>query len=102
MACASDVRAGGAFVEPYAKDLTTKAFQAVASPVLTASPAGSNVTVSWVSPSPGFVLQENGNLAGASNWADVSNNPTLAGQSNLVTRSRATVHTNQFYRAIQR
>jgi hypothetical protein len=79
----------------------TKAFQAVAAPRLTTFLAGSNVTVSWVSPSPGFVLQQIGRLnAGA--WAGVTNNPVLAGDSNVVTVLRTTGLTNMFYRAVQR
>ena len=38
----------------------TKAFQNVSAPSLAAAVAGTNVTVSWVSPSPGFVLQQAG------------------------------------------
>jgi hypothetical protein len=43
------------------------AFQGVAAPRLAAALAGSNVTITWVSPSPGFVVQQLGWL-NAGNW----------------------------------
>ena len=79
------------------------AFQLPVAPRLAANLAGSNVLVSWISPSPGFVLQQVGRLAGGTNnWLDVTNEPGLAGQSNLVMISLAKNITNQFYRARQR
>jgi hypothetical protein len=79
-----------------------KTFQLPAAPELTATLAGSNVVVSWVSPSSGFVLQQARALTGDTNWTDVTNAPVLAGQSNVVTTSIARTITNQFYRARQR
>ena len=79
-----------------------KTFQLPAAPELTATLAGSNVVVSWFSPSPGFVLQQARALTGDTNWTDVTNAPVLAGQSNVVTTSIARTITNQFYRARQR
>ena len=81
--------------------IVTKAFQAVIAPTLTAALGGSNVMVSWVSPSPGFVLQQIGWL-GANSWTDVTNNPALSGGSNVVTVVRSAGITNIFYRAVQR
>jgi hypothetical protein len=79
------------------------AFQLPASPKLAVALAGSNVLVSWVSPSPGFLLQQIGNLAkSTTNWLDVTNAPMLAGESNIVTVAVTKNITNQFYRARQR
>jgi hypothetical protein len=65
--------------------------------------AGTNVAVSWVSPAPGFVLQQVDPLAGGANhWVDAWNAPMLAGASNLVAVPLSPGVTNQFYRARQR
>jgi hypothetical protein len=77
------------------------AFQLSSAPKLTANLAGSNVLVSWVSPSPGFVLQEIGQVNGT-NWSDVASAPTVAGRSNYVTVIVAKGGTNEFFRARQR
>jgi hypothetical protein len=79
------------------------AFQLPAAPLLVANLAGTNVAVSWVSPSPGFVLQQVNSLAGGLNrWVDSPNAPVLAGASNLVAVPFSPGVTNQFYRARQR
>jgi hypothetical protein len=79
------------------------AFQLPIAPKLTANLAGSNVLVSWVSPSPGFVLQQIVKLTrGTNNWSDVTNDPTLAGESNFVVMPLVSGATNQFFRARQR
>ena len=79
------------------------AFQPLTAPRLTASLAGSNVVVSWVSPVPGFVLQQLDSLAGGiSQWVDAMNAPVLAGGSNLVAVPLSPGVTTQFYRARQR
>lgn len=44
-------------------------------PRLLITPAGNNVIISWTPNTPGFVLQGNGNLAGAS-WADAPSGST--------------------------
>jgi len=83
--------------------IVTNAFQPPAAPELTAWLTGSNALVGWVSPAPGFVLQQAGTLTGGvNNWLDVTNAPMLAGESNLVTVAIAGTRTNQFYRARQR
>jgi len=80
-----------------------KAFQLPAAPELATTLINSNVMVSWTSPSPGFVLQELDKLTGSTNnWSDVTNEPVLAGESNLVTLSLTKALTNRFYRARQR
>jgi hypothetical protein len=79
------------------------AFQLPAGPRLAASLAGGDVTVSWTSPSPGFVLQQAGSFAnGGGSWVDVTNEPVLAGASNVVSFPVSGAGTNQFYRARQR
>jgi len=77
------------------------AFQLPSAPKLTVCLAGSNALVSWVSPSPGFVLQQIGKLNGT-NWSDVAGAPALAGGSNNVIVSAKMDGTNQFFRARQR
>ena len=80
-----------------------KAFQPPVAPELTATLAGTNLVVSWVSPSPGFVLQQvNGLNGGTNNWMDASNTPWLTGASNVVTLPLASGTPGQFYRTRQR
>ena len=57
----------------------TNAFQPPTAPQLTANAAGGNVTVSWVSPGAGFVLQQVNKLVNGNNWVDATNSPSLAG-----------------------
>lgn len=79
------------------------AFQPAEPPQLAANRSGTNLVVSWVSPAPGFVLQQAGRLVtGTSNWIDITNSPWLAGRSNLVTLTLPSTPTNQFFRARQR
>jgi hypothetical protein len=55
------------------------AFQPAEPPQLAANRSGTNLVVSWVSPAPGFVLQQAGRLVtGTSNWIDITNSPWLA------------------------
>jgi hypothetical protein len=83
--------------------MVANAFQLPLAPRLSAALGGTNVTISWISPSPGFVLQAVGNLSnGSNNWADLAVSPWLAGQSNIVSVPLASGATNQFYRARQR
>lgn len=76
-------------------------FQLLSAPKLTASLAGSNELVSWISPSPGFVLQQIGKLNGT-NWSDVASAPTLEDGSNYVIVIASKGGTNQFFRTRQR
>jgi len=79
------------------------AFQLPVGPRLAANRSGTNIVVSWVSPSPSFVLQQVNQLkGGANNWVDATKTPWLAGASNLVTLPLAPGITNQFYRTRQR
>jgi len=81
----------------------TNAFQPPAPPQLTANLSGTNLVVSWVSPGPGFVLQQVNQLnSGTNNWLDTANTPWLAGESNIVTLQLTGTVTNQFYRVRQR
>jgi hypothetical protein len=77
------------------------AFQLPVAPQLAANLTGSNVLVSWVSPAPGFVLQQINNLA-SGNWLDATNSPDLAGASNVVTLPLSSGVTNVFFRTRQR
>ena len=62
------------------------AFQPPAAPQLAAALFGTNLMVSWISPAPGFVLQEINQLnGGTNNWLDTTDTPWLAGASNIVT-----------------
>lgn len=79
------------------------AFQPPAAPQLAAALSGTNLTVSWVSPGPGFVLQQVNQLTGnPNNWLDASSTPWLAGASNIVTLPLAPGTDGQFYRTRQR
>lgn len=77
------------------------AFQLPSAPRLTANLAGSNLMVSWVSPAPGFVLQQINNL-GSGNWVDATNSPDLLGASNVVTLPISAGASNDFFRTRQR
>jgi len=79
------------------------AFQPPVAPQLAANLSGTNVVVSWISPAPGFVLQQVNQLnGGANSWLDSTNTPWLAGESNIITLPLASGLANQFYRARQR
>jgi hypothetical protein len=79
------------------------AFQPPAAPQLAANLSGTNLVVSWVSPGPGFVLQQVNQLNGGPiSWLDTTNTPWLAGASNIVTLTLAPGTASQFYRTRQR
>lgn len=81
----------------------TNAFQPPLAPQLAANLSGTSILVSWVSPGPGFVLQQVSPLNGGTNdWLDTTNTPWLAGASNIVTLPLASGTPNQFYRTRQR
>jgi hypothetical protein len=78
------------------------AFELPTAPQLTANLSNTNLVVSWVSPSPGFVLQQVNKLAGGTNnWTDATNLPLLAGASNIVTMPLSPGVTNIFFRTRQ-
>jgi hypothetical protein len=80
-----------------------EAFQPPAAPRLLAALDGNNVVVSWMSPAPGFVLQQAAGLvSGTNEWVDVGNSPWLDGESNVVNLARTGAVTSQFFRARQR
>jgi hypothetical protein len=80
----------------------TNAFQLPTAPRLAANLSGTNLLVSWVSPSPGFTLQQINKLVhGANNWVDATNAALLAGQSNIVTFPLSPQATNVFFRTRQ-
>ncbi|MGA2685791.1 MAG: hypothetical protein ABSF51_12130 [Verrucomicrobiota bacterium] len=75
------------------------AFQLPTAPQLAATLSDTNIVVSWVSPSPGFVLQQINELnAGTNNWLDATNTSCLEGESNVIALPLASGATNQFYR----
>lgn len=81
----------------------TNAFQPPAAPRMAAVLSGTNLTVSWISPAPGFVLQQVNQLNSATNnWSDTADTPWLAGASNIVTMPLVSGMPGQFYRARQR
>jgi hypothetical protein len=83
--------------------IVTNAFQPPAAPNLTVNLAAGSAVVGWVSPAPGFVLQQAGALAnGGTNWINADALPVLAGNSNVVTLAIPPAPTNQFFRAVQR
>lgn len=61
-------------------------------PSLAIALSGGDVIVSWPAPSTGFVLEENNDLTGATQWTTVAGTPTVvAGRNTLtVTRTGAT------------
>ena len=79
------------------------AFQAPAAPQLEANLSGAGFAVNWVSPSPGFVLQQTTNLVGAgNNWSDVTNALCFQGASNITVIPLTPGGGNMFYRLRQR
>lgn len=78
----------------------TNAFQLLTAPRLTASHCGSNLLITWVSPSPAFALQQI-NVLGTNNWAGVAGSSWVAGESNIVSMSLSSGVTNLFFRARQ-
>jgi hypothetical protein len=79
------------------------AFEPPAGPQLTALTSGSNIIVSWASPSPGFVLEQEAQIAsGSNNWVLSTNAPVLQGASNVVTLQATPGQPSLFLRAQQR
>jgi hypothetical protein len=79
------------------------AFEPPAGPRLTAMASGSNLVVSWASPSPGFVLEQENQLSSTSNnWVLSTNAPALQGVSNVVTLPAVSGESSLFLRAMQR
>jgi hypothetical protein len=92
----------GAVTEDGTTAILVNAFQEPAPPQLSASVTSSNVAVSWVSPSPGFVLQEASQLGGGANWVDTIALPSLAGASNAVVMPLSQNSGGVFFRTRQR
>ena len=79
------------------------AFQLPVGPLLRIDRSGTSSVIGWVSPSPGFVLQQADDLTvGANAWTDIANQPVFSGNSNQITLVPGRTVTNQFYRARQR
>ena len=72
-------------------------------PRLAANLSEAGLVVSWVSPSPGFVLQQTAQLVSAgNNWSDVTNALCLQGASNITVIPLTPGGGNIFYRTRQR
>jgi hypothetical protein len=100
---ATNVPGSGTIFEDGTAVSIAGAFQPPAGPRLAASLSGSNVVVSWVSPAPGFVLGQVGQLGkGSNNWVLSAHAPVLEGASNLVTLPVGPGQTSLFLRAQQR
>lgn len=61
------------------------AVQMPGSPLLTITPSGANVIISWPAPSTGFVLQQNPVVNNAGSWSTVSQTTNTANGTNSVT-----------------
>jgi hypothetical protein len=61
--------------------------QTPGAPLLTITHSGNNVVVTWSSPSTGFALQQNSNLATPSGWASFNGTVTDNGVTKSVTNS---------------
>jgi hypothetical protein len=80
----------------------TNAYQALTPPRLNIQAQRTNVTVSWSSISPAFVLQQNNSLANGS-WNSLGGSQFITGASNMVVQTLNTATNNRvFYRAVQR
>ena len=55
------------------------------------------MTVSWPSPSPGFVLQQNTDGLGSGNWSNVADSMLDDGTNKMITQPMGT---NRFFRLV--
>ncbi len=86
--------------EDGAHTMIANAFQLPTAPSLTANVWGAGLVVGWVSPSPGFVLQQANELVNGTNkWMDATNAPWFAGESNIVTLPLSPGALHVFFRA---
>jgi hypothetical protein len=74
------------------------AVQTPGSPLLTISPAGSSVIISWPAASTGFVLQENPVVNNSGTWSSVGLTTNVVNGTNMVTVPSA--HGNLFFRLV--
>ena len=63
-----------------------------------ARPSSSSVAVSWPSPSPGFVLQQNTAGLGSLNWSNVTDSISDDGTNKVMTQRMGM---NSFFRLVQ-
>lgn len=61
------------------------AVQQLGYPVLSITPSGTNVIVSWVTAETGFIVQTNADLATPNVWNDTALSPVVTGTTNRVT-----------------
>jgi hypothetical protein len=77
-------------------------FQPLMPPQLELTFSGGNELISWLSPVPGFVLQETSTPGSGATWTDVANPVYIVGPSNVVTLSFPSGVPARFYRTRQR
>ncbi len=73
--------------------------KSLAQPSLTATPAGTNIVISWPTTASGFTLQSTGVLSATPTWKVVTNNPVTVGNRYYVTNGLS--GSSSFYRLVQ-
>jgi hypothetical protein len=94
----SDLFAGGDFTTAGGKVSGYAARAILRVPSLTLRQTNSStVAVSWPSPSPGFVLQQNTDGLGSGNWSNVADSIVDDGTNKMITQPMGT---NRFFRLV--
>ena len=94
----SDLYAGGDFDTSGGKVSAYAARAILRLPSLTLRQTNSStVAVSWPSPSPGFVLQQNTDGLGSGNWSNVADSMLDDGTNKMITQPMGT---NRFFRLV--
>jgi hypothetical protein len=94
----SDLYAGGSFTTAGGKLSSCMARAILRLPSLTLLQTNSSsVAVSWPSPSPGFVLQQNTDGLGSVNWSNVTDAMLDDGTNKMITQPMGT---NRFFRLV--
>ena len=94
----SDLYAGGEFTMAGGKVSVDMARAILRLPSLTLQQTNSSsVAVSWPSPSPGFVLQQNTAGLGSVNWSNVTDSILDDGTNKMITQPMGT---NSFFRLV--
>lgn len=94
----NDLYAGGDFTGTgsTASDCAARAIHRLPSLTLRQTNA-SSVAVSWPSPSMGFVLQQNSDGPGSTNWSNVTDSMLDDGTNKMITRPMGT---NRFFHLV--
>ena len=94
----SDLYAGGAFTTAGGTESDYAARAILRLPSLTLRQTNSSsVAVSWPSPSPGFVLQQNSAGLGSVNWSNVTDSMVDDGTNKMITQP---METSRFFRLV--